>query len=76
MSTRSLAVEETGHFSRRRTTVPYIRLRGRWLEQAGFRPGSRVAVTITAQGQLAITSEDLRTHSLSPEFGCGAAEDS
>ena len=26
------------------TTVPYIRLRGRWLEQHGFKPGAKVYV--------------------------------
>jgi hypothetical protein len=67
MSSRSLAIEEVGDFARRRT-APYIRLRGRWLQQAGFRPGSRVTVTVTTHGQLVLTSEDLQRPALSPEL--------
>jgi hypothetical protein len=59
MSTRSLAIEEIGDFHRGRT-APYIRLRGRWLRQAGFRPGARVTVRVTTSGQLVLTSEDLQ----------------
>ena len=55
MSTRSLAVEASGDFFYRRVR-PKIRLSGRWLERAGFRPGSRVTVTVE-DGRLVLTPE-------------------
>lgn len=36
--------------------IPWIRLRGRWLQQAGFAPQARVRVRIM-QGCLVITTE-------------------
>jgi hypothetical protein len=36
--------------------VPHLRLTGRWLERAGFAPGSRVRVVATTAGQLVITT--------------------
>jgi len=30
--------------------VPYLRLSGNWLEQAGFTPGQKVAVTVGESG--------------------------
>ena len=38
MNTRTLKIEATGDFAARKIT-PKIRLAGRWLEQAGFKPG-------------------------------------
>jgi toxic protein SymE len=35
---------------------PHLRLSGRWLESAGFAPGTRVRVQVQ-QGQLVITTE-------------------
>lgn len=35
--------------------VPHLRLTGRWLERAGFAPGSRVHVHVV-NGQLVITT--------------------
>jgi toxic protein SymE len=35
-------------------TVPMIRLRGKWLERAGFDEGSRVDITVT-DGKLTLT---------------------
>ena len=37
---------------------PKIRLMGRWLEQAGFKPGLRVRVTCVAPGVLELRSPD------------------
>lgn len=37
---------------------PKIRLMGRWLEQAGFRPGLRVQVTCVAPGVIELRSPD------------------
>lgn len=39
---------------------PKIRLIGRWLERAGFRPGSRVVVTRVAPGVLELRSTEDR----------------
>jgi toxic protein SymE len=36
------------------TPVPYLRLSGRWLEQHGFTPGSRITVT-AENGKLVLT---------------------
>ena len=46
---RTLKIEEEGDFWRSRAK-PKIRLIGRWLERAGFRPGGRVHVTCVASG--------------------------
>jgi len=37
---------------------PKIRLMGRWLEQAGFRPGHRVEVTCVAPGVIELRSPE------------------
>ena len=37
---------------------PKIRLMGRWLEQAGFKPGRRVQVTCVAPGVIELRSPD------------------
>jgi hypothetical protein len=37
---------------------PKIRLMGRWLEQAGFKPGHRVQVTCVAPGVIELRSPD------------------
>jgi hypothetical protein len=44
--------EHRGGYSH--TDVPFIRLRGRWLEQAGFEIGDKVKVEVEA-GRLVIT---------------------
>ena len=56
---RSLKVQETGDRFRIRHqgdahSVPEIRLKGKWLLQAGFTPGDRVEVRLTEQGQVVI----------------------
>ena len=38
--------------------IPKIRLMGRWLEQAGFKPGRRVQVTCLAPGVIELRSPD------------------
>ena len=48
---RSLKIEADGD-KFKAPLKPKIRLSGRWLEQAGFRVGSRVNVTCIAQGKL------------------------
>lgn len=53
MSTRSLQIERTGDFWRR-DIKPKIRLAGKWLERAGFKPGHRVEVQISQPGTLTL----------------------
>ena len=50
---RSLAIEATGDFFRRKIT-PKIRLTGQWLERAGFKPGHRVEVRFDQPGNLTL----------------------
>ena len=51
MKARSLKIEATGDFFRRKV-APKIRLTGRWLERAGFKPGHRVQVELLKTGCL------------------------
>ncbi|MGC9944709.1 MAG: SymE family type I addiction module toxin [Verrucomicrobiota bacterium] len=53
MKPRTLKIETAGDFWRRKVS-PKIRLSGRWLEQAGFKPGHRVAVEISQPGTLTL----------------------
>lgn len=50
---RTLKIERTGDFFRRKI-VPRIRLNGKWLEQAGFKPGHRVQLEIVAAGVMTL----------------------
>ncbi len=50
---RILKIEETGDFYAS-TVRPRIRLSGRWLEQAGFKPGHRVQVEWIEDGVLSL----------------------
>jgi hypothetical protein len=54
-TTRTLKIEEDGD-SWYGTIKPKIRLRGNWLERAGFKPGTRVAVTCIAYGIIQLHS--------------------
>jgi hypothetical protein len=53
VSTRTLKIEEAGDFFRG-TVAPKIRLTGRWLERAGFKPGHRLQVELTGEGVLTL----------------------
>jgi hypothetical protein len=53
MTARTLKIEETGDFFRRKVS-PKIRLSGQWLERAGFKPGHRVQVELTGEGVLTL----------------------
>jgi hypothetical protein len=57
--TRSLKIEAEGDFWKG-LTKPKIRLMGRWLERAGFRPGQRVHVTCLSPGVIELRSPDDR----------------
>jgi hypothetical protein len=48
-TTRTLKIEEDGD-AWKRMIKPKIRLTGRWLENAGFKPGNRVVVHCIAPG--------------------------
>jgi hypothetical protein len=53
MKSRNLKIEATGDFFKRQV-LPKIRLSGKWLAEAGFQPGNRVAVEIGEQGTLVL----------------------
>lgn len=53
-SFRTLKIEADGHFAA--SIKPKIRLTGRWLEQAGFKPGNRVHVTCICPGVIELRS--------------------
>jgi hypothetical protein len=56
-SDRTLKIEEHGDSWKARIK-PKIRLIGRWLEQAGFKPGMRVQVKCVAPGVIELRSPD------------------
>src|SRR4051812_18521543 len=51
--TRSLAVESVYDFSSE-AVIPRIRIAGKWLERAGFKPGHRVKIVIERSGSLSL----------------------
>jgi hypothetical protein len=53
---RSLKIEAVGDFAAGKTK-PQIRLTGRWLEKAGFKPGHRATVQIPKTGEMTIKIE-------------------
>lgn len=57
-SVRKLKIEAEGDTWKGRTK-PKIRLMGRWLERAGFRPGNHVHVTCVAPGMIELRSSNL-----------------
>ncbi len=67
MNTRNLKIETAGDFWRDKVS-PKIRLSGRWLEQAGFKPGHRVEVEISQPGTLTLRFLD-QASPLSNEVG-------
>lgn len=52
---RMLKIEEDGD-AWKGLTKPKIRLMGRWLERAGFKPGNRVHVACVAPGVIELRS--------------------
>ena len=56
MKNRNLKVEPTGDFHAEPPT-PAIRLKGRWLERAGFPPNSRVTIILRAPGIMEIHAQ-------------------
>jgi hypothetical protein len=57
VNTRTLKIEQDGDFWKGKTR-PKIRLKGCWLEQAGFKPGSHVSVRSLAPGVIELRSND------------------
>ena len=56
-STRKLKIEADGD-PYKGGIKPKIRIMGRWLERAGFRPGSHVHITFVAPGIIQVRSSD------------------
>jgi hypothetical protein len=69
-SVRTLQIEADGD-AWKGLTIPKIRIMGRWLERAGFSPGSRVQVTCVSPGVIELRSPEALTlnesHSASTE---------
>jgi len=57
---RMLKIEADGDFWKG-LLKPKIRLVGRWLERAGFKPGNHVHVTCVAPGLIELRSPDAMT---------------
>lgn len=53
MRPRVITIERTGDFFLRKVR-PRIRLSGRWLERAGFKPGHRVQVDWVEDGVISL----------------------
>ena len=68
---RSLAIEELGTSFQVEKRVPLVRLKGHWLEAAGFTAGKRVTVTYLSPGVMELRAE---TVSVTPEGVRGLAE--
>ena len=54
---RSLRIEADGDWWKRRIR-PKIRIMGKWLERAGFKPGGRVSLTFVAPGVIELRSTE------------------
>lgn len=65
---RRLKIESDGDFWKG-LIKPKIRLRGRWLERAGFKPGAHVHVTCVAPGVMELRSP-ATTEPPSPGYSC------
>ena len=63
MKTRTLKIEAAGDFWHGRV-VPKIRLTGKWLERAGFKPGNRVAIEMSGQGRMTLTFQPASDNNL------------
>ena len=63
MKSRTLKIEQDGDFWKGKVR-PKIRLKGKWLEQAGFKPGTHVNVKSLGHGVIELRSDDrpLRKH--------------
>jgi hypothetical protein len=64
-SVRTLKIEAGGD-AWKGTIKPKIRLIGRWLERAGFRPDTRVTVRCLAPGIIELRSADTPVDELEP----------
>ena len=53
MTTRNLKIEAAGDFWRGKVS-PKIRLTGKWLERAGFKPGNRVEIKLIEHGKMTL----------------------
>ena len=58
---RTLKIEAEGDYFRGRIK-PKLRLMGHWLELAGFKPGTRVAVRCLGSGVIELRSETSGVH--------------
>jgi hypothetical protein len=59
MQSRNLKIESTGDYFAGKVK-PQLRLKGYWLEYAGFKPGNHVAVYVIWPGLLALDCRQIR----------------
>jgi len=55
---RTLKIEESGDFWGRKTH-PVVRLKGRWLQAAGFPPGNHLTLTVLSPGVIELRLRQL-----------------
>jgi hypothetical protein len=55
--TRHIKIEERGDFAKKQT-FPAIRLKGKWLERAGFTAGSHVRLVMLSPGRMEMINEN------------------
>ncbi len=68
MKNRTLKIEAVSGEERSKIK-PFIRLRGHWLEQAGFKPGHRVQVNLVKEGEMVLQFLNTATPQVSSEMG-------
>ena len=54
---RKIKIEERGEFYAKKT-FPTIRLKGKWLERAGFLPGAHVTFTLLSPGLAQLSASE------------------
>lgn len=69
---RSLRIEADGDWCKRRIR-PKIRIMGKWLERAGFKPGGRVSLTCVAPGVIELRSTEASAETSVPQLGSPAS---
>jgi len=59
---RRIKIEQQGDYAQKKT-VPAIRLKGKWLERAGFMPGNHVQIVLHESGRMEVFADgqSLRT---------------
>ena len=70
MTTRLLTVEPFGDFFGKTITASAVRLKGKWLQRAGFLPGQQVFLKIVGQGAIELRVQIPSETPDKPPNGC------